>query len=148
MHKRGTIGGLAAAAAALAALQLGTSGSAQAFDGPNGHHQFVQISTRGLPNWIAAMDLLDENGRLVYHWAHGENGWALGGKETWWFTAGTGAKAYVYVAAADGIGLTKNELTKDFTYGPGAPDGQCFHINPGGSVSYTGDSATGGCTPD
>lgn len=35
-----------------------------------------------------------------------------------------------------------------FTFEPGAPDGHCFHVDPVGKLRYTGDSDTGGCTPD
>lgn len=35
-----------------------------------------------------------------------------------------------------------------FSFEPGKPDGHCFHISPNGKLQYTGDSDTGGCTPD
>jgi hypothetical protein len=146
--RRRTVIGLAAAAVALMVGQQMTAGSAAAFDGPSGHHQFVQISTREAPNWGAEMDLYDWQGNLVHSWEYGRDGWKMGGSQTWWFTAGKGSRIEAYVTAADGIGLTTNEVRKTFWIEPGSPDGYCFHVSPLGSVKYTGDSNTGGCTPD
>ena len=142
-------GGLAAGASVVSSASAAESGTVQqTFDGPDGHHQFVQISTRELPFWGASMVLYDWQGNQVYTWEYGLDGTESGGKKTWWFTAGRGSRIEVLVGASDGIGFTKNEVRKTFWFEPGSPDGYCFHVNPMGSVSYTGDSNTGGCTPD
>jgi hypothetical protein len=147
--------GSAALAASLLAVQALSAATAGAFEGPRGHHQFVQISTKGAPLWGARMKLLDNSGHAVYHWDHGYGDGdeflsASGGKQTWWFTAGEGSSVEVDVSAADGGDVMgeNNKEARVFRFGPGKPDGHCFHISPNGKLKYTGDSDTGGCTPD
>lgn len=147
--RRRAVAATAALAASLLAVQSLSVGTAEAFDGPDWHHQFVQISTRDSPTWSAKMDLYDWQGNLVHTWRHGyrkgEVG-AIGGKQTWWFTAGKGSRVEVHVV---GLSLyTPGEERKTFWFEPGSPDGYCFHVTPLGDVNFTGDSNTGGCTPD
>jgi hypothetical protein len=139
--------GSAALATSLLAAQVLSAGTANAYDGPNGHHQWVQISTDGAPTWAAEMELYAAGQGYIYKWSHGKGSIpTTGGGQTWWFTANQSDFVEVWVDADEGI--KDNKLDMIFNFGPGEADGHCFHINAVGKLKYTGDSNTGGCTPD
>lgn len=136
----------AAGTAVLAVGLMGTnSAPSSAFDGPNGHHQFLQIVAKGAPLWGATMDLIDADGNLVYHWEVGRSSPKSGGKETWWYTANPGDTLKLYIATGSGVGLL--DISDEWEVYAGQPDGDCWLIDPFGGISYTGDSDQG-CTPD
>lgn len=144
--RRRAVIGSAAVAASLLAAQVLSAGTANAYDGPDGHHQFVQISADGAAAWGAEMDLSASGQGLIHNWRYGMDSYAVGGKQTWWFTANQGDIVEVWVYAQDGERQNKEDQV--FSFGPGQPDGHCFHISAIGKLTYTGDSDTGGCTPD
>jgi hypothetical protein len=115
-------------------------GPASAADGPNEHHQWVQIVAKNNGGWSADMTLYDQNGNQVYTWKKDPSG--MNTKETWWYTGGNG---YVQgtINEYDGEGGT---IPHPFRYSPADADGHCWLITD--TVRYTGDSNTGGCTPD
>jgi hypothetical protein len=131
-----------AAAALLAvgtlATTLTTMGPASAFDGPNGHHQFVQVLSKYNVGWSVDMTLHDKDGRTVYVWHkdHTQNY-----KETMWFTLGAGyADGTVVLASApDG------SVSRSFHYTANDADGHCWVVDRQG-VQETGDT-NGNCTP-
>ncbi len=87
------------------------------------------------------------SGELVHSWSHGKGASAaVGGKETWWFTANPGDYVEVWVNSLDAQGENKED--KVFHFQPGDADGHCFTISAVGKLTYSGDSNTGGCTPD
>jgi hypothetical protein len=136
--------GVAAVAVMVLAAQALSVVPAKAFTSPRGHHQFVQISSRGTPLWKATMQLYNRDGNLVYQW---HRGYRPGGKETWWFTVRDG---YVNVEVTGRTASGRSTEGYVFIYRPGnrAPDGHCFHVEPLGYVKYMGDSTTEDCTPD
>ncbi|HEY6795427.1 MAG TPA: hypothetical protein VI248_12190 [Kineosporiaceae bacterium] len=88
------------------------------------------------------MALYDNANKKVYSWDAGPKS---GGKETWWYTPGEGARIQLEITGNTGIPggsnvertYTGNDLTVD----------HCFLVQAAGHVKDTGDSATGGCTP-
>lgn len=134
--------GVAAALALTTALVGVPAVSAQA--ATPGRH-FIQISTRGVPRWKAEAYLYNGAGKLVYPWANDDHWLIGGGKETWWYNAGSDG-GYIIVLVhgrngKEGGSVVQEIFGKDKLYLD-----HCFHIDPVGVVSYTGDSATGGCT--
>jgi hypothetical protein len=121
----------AVTAAGIATVAMSGIGPAQAFDGPNGHQQFVQFNDKSASGW-AKMWLYDASGALVYQWDSGKHD-----AQTWWYTRGGG---HLHI-----------EITtyKTFAWdiGPNDADGQCYLVPNNGTPRFTGDSATGGCTP-
>jgi len=87
------------------------------------------------------MTLYDQNGNQVYTWHEQPSG--MNAKQTWWYTGGNG---YVQgtINEFNGAGDT---IVHPFRYNAGDADGHCWLIT-GTGVRYTGDSNTGGCTPD
>jgi hypothetical protein len=145
-RRRAAIGSTAVAVSLLA-VQVLPIGTANAFDGPNGHHQFVQISTKGAPTWGAHMDLYAAgSGEIVYSWNHGMDSWAIGGKETWWFTANEGDHVSLHVFSDTAVSQETEDML--FVFGPDRADGHCLQIDEVGHLRYTGDSKTGGCNPE
>jgi hypothetical protein len=125
------------AVAAVIAAGIGTfamSGAspAQAFDGPNGHHQFVRYNNKYEGSSHAQMWLYDAGGSLVYQWDSRTHD-----AQTWWYTRGGG---HVHIE------ITRKG-TSSWDIGPTDADGQCYLVPKSGTPQFTGDSATGGCTP-
>ncbi|HEY6797838.1 MAG TPA: hypothetical protein VI248_24445 [Kineosporiaceae bacterium] len=117
---------------------LTTMGPASAFDGPNGHHQFVQVISKYNGGWTLDMALHDKDGRTVYTWHkdHIQNY-----KETLWYTIGAG-----YI---DGTIVADNgdqPIARPFHYTAKDADGHCWVVDRR-DVWLTGDT-NGNCTPD
>jgi hypothetical protein len=128
--------------AGVASGAIAGMGQASAADGPNGHHQWVQIVAKDNGGWSADMTLYDQNGKAVYTWHENPSG--MNTKQTWWYTSGNG---YVEGTINEGDGeggITPHSFR--FRYDHADADGNCWLITD--SVRYTGDSKTGGCTPD
>jgi hypothetical protein len=119
-------------AASLVTVAMSGIGPARAFDGPNGHHQFVQFNDKTY-SVSAKMWLYDASGALVYQWDSDPHD-----EQTWWYTRGGGhvhIEIWTYKAFAWDIG-------------PDDADGHCYLVpGTGDDPRFTGDSATGGCTP-
>jgi hypothetical protein len=138
--RRRLAAGAVAVAAAVAAGSTLTGASA--FEGPRGHHQWVQFVTKGAPTWSAEMWLYDSKGKEVYYWNVDSK---VGGKETWWYTR-QGGYLTVRLSAKDGSLGWKHR--PNFHISPTDADGHCFLIDKWGEMRYTGHSETHGCTPD
>ena len=106
----------------------GTSPAAAA-----GNRHFVLIATHGAPLWDAKAWLYDGHGNLVYKWSTGGKS---GGRALWYFTNG-GDGGHIYVKMGT-VGWSNLLLDRD----------HCFLVQEFGHTRYTGDSVTGGCTPD
>jgi hypothetical protein len=132
----------AGAVAVAAALTAGSAlNGASAFEGPRGHRQWVQIVTKGAPTWSAEMWLYGSDGKEYYHWKVTDK---IGGKETWWYSR-NGGSLIVRVSAKDEHLSWKH---KKVYIKPKDPDGHCFMVYVVGELYYTGDSKSGGCTPE
>jgi hypothetical protein len=130
----------AVTAAGLVIFAMSGAGPAQAFDGPNDHHQFVQFNNKFGGKIGAQMWLYDASGALVYHWDSGKHS-----AQTWWYTRGGGHLHFEIKIYASGGNVAD---THSWDIGPNDADGQCFLVPDNGTPPlFTGDSATGGCTP-
>jgi hypothetical protein len=109
-----------------------------------GRH-FVQISTREAPRWKAEAYLYNGAGNLVYTWTDDGHWWVGGGKDTWWYDAGSDG-GYIIVLVTGRNGTPDGSVVQETFSGDNLYLDHCLHIDPVGEVSYTGDSATGGCT--
>ncbi|HEY6797685.1 MAG TPA: hypothetical protein VI248_23670 [Kineosporiaceae bacterium] len=116
------------------------SASAATFDGPNGHHQFLQIAAKESGSWTAHMTLHDSSGKTVYTWK--ENPRGMHGKATWWYTLGGG---YVDGDITLSQGPDSPPTVYPFRYTADDADGHCWRVNWQGA-DYTGDT-NGSCTP-
>jgi hypothetical protein len=124
--------------AGIATVAMSGIGPAQAFDGPNGHHQFVQYNDK-VGRSRARMWLYDANGTLVYQWDSGSHD-----AQTWWYTR-SGGHLHIDITRIPVFGRVE---TWSWDIGPNDADGQCYLVPNSGAPRFTGDSATGGCTPD
>jgi hypothetical protein len=131
----------AVTAAGLATFAMSGAGPAQAFDGPNDHHQFVRYNNKSSVISHVRMWLYDASGALVYKWRSDTHD-----SQTWWYTRGGGHLTFEIKRYNPTNGVYID--THSWDIGPNDADGQCYLIPDGRDPRFTGDSATGGCTPD
>src|SRR5262249_44710085 len=110
------------------------------FNGPNGHHQFVQITARGNKDWKADMTLLDGGGKTVYTW-HVAVPNSVDSQQTWWYTIGSGHVEGMITQHPDGT----DPILTPFAYTADDADGHCISITA--NVQFSGDTNSGTCNP-
>jgi hypothetical protein len=116
-------------------------GPASAFDGPNGHHQFVRFVAKDWGSWSVDMTLYDKDGQTVYTWHKTPH--TMNSRETLWYTIGGGR---IDGTIVEFNGPDEPSTSHPFHYSADGADGHCWLIDWRGARE-TGDT-NGSCTPD
>jgi hypothetical protein len=132
--KKSKLATVLAALTLTAGIAVVGSGSA---DAALGDKHFILISTHGSPTWNAHGKVTDSAGNEVQKFDQDKSN---GGKVKWDVTEIDGGKISVDINGGTGDDFHMKDLPTDRDH--------CFLINSAGTERYTGDSLTGGCTPD
>jgi hypothetical protein len=133
--KKSKLATILAAITLTAGVAVAASGSA---DAAPGDKHFILITTKAAPRWKGDAQVFDANGNQVDNF---KQPLKSGGRKKWEFTdPGNGRISFKLGDGNDSTLVGDRILATDRDH--------CFVIGAAGNARYTGDSLTGGCTPD